>query len=739
MMVDYELSELFKKDGVDKQLIIQTDDKKVTITNTELHQEKFELTESLCSESELAFGSCEASSIKFTMSNVFTSLKGKWITVTMSLHGNADKPFQFGRYKVYSDKPTADRTQRDVVAYDALYDIINTNVMGWYDSVLPNLDSTITLKNFRDSFFEYFGVAQKDITLPNDSMVIKRSLDKETGNVQTNVLSGSTVIKAICEINGCFGHINRQGQFEYIFLKQDIQGLYPANDLYPADNLYPKSPDSYRINKSDYITADYEDYIVESITKLQIRSSDSDVGTIIGNGNAYIIENNMLTYQKTADEMQKIAQNIYNKISKIRYRPFTADLRGNPCLEVGDAIRILTKNAIVESYVLERDLKGIQALRDSFSSVGEQYYSEKVNSVQTDIKQLENKSNVLFRNIEETRSTIKDVQDGLESQIKQTADSVTAEVKRASEAEGELKTSIKETADGITSEVSKKVGNDEIISKINQSAETVMIEADKINLKGTIVVGDLAENSGIAKSDDIPTDNNQLANGAGYQTSSDVTVITKNTVTTEYVNALNVKAGSVDAENITGTTISGKKITGAAGEFTQEFSVDNNLAKFEISDHKILLAPKTGGAYTEANSLRIELDYDSPTRAWMYTPPFLVGQTATFDNVAVAGQDIKQLFELRSQKRIDLSVAAGTDTYFTFTSLGKLSGYTRAMVNVSIAGTMSSFMNHYQTGYTDNDVTIRVKNLATKAFNGSIEVTCLYMKDGFFNLKRTGA
>lgn len=710
-MVDYELNSLFKKDGIDKQLIIQTDDKKVTITNTELHQEKFELTESLCSESELTFGSCEASSIKFTMSNVFTSLKDKWITVTMSLNGNTDKPFQFGRYKIYSDKPTADRTQRDVVAYDALYDIINANVMEWYDSVLPNLDSTITLKNFRDSFFEHFGVTQKGTALPNDSMVIKRSLDKETGNVQTNVLSGSRVIKAICEINGCFGHINRQGQFEYIYLKQDIQGLYPANDLYPADDLYPNSPDSYRINKSDYITADYEDYIVEPITKLQIRSSDSDVGTIIGNGNnAYIIENNMLTYQKTADEMQKIAQNIYNKISKIRYRPFTADLRGNPCLEVGDAIRILTKNAIVESYVLERDFKGIQALRDSFSSVGEQYYSEKVNSTQTSIKQLENRSNKLERTIEETKSTITDVENGLSSQITQTADS-------------------------ISSKVSKKVGSDEIISKINQSPESISIEARKINLRGTIVVSDLASHSGIATIRDIPTNNNQLANGAGYETASSI----KNTVITkDYIETLQVKAGSVDAENITGTTISGKKITGAAGEFTQEFSVDNSLAKFEISDHKILLAPKTGGAYTEANSLRIELDYDSPTRAWMHTPPFLVGQTAMFDNVTVAGQDIKQLFELRSQKRIDLSVAAGTDTYFTFTSLGKLSGYTRAMVNVSIAGTMSSFMNHYQTGYTDNNVTIRVKNLATKAFNGSIEVTCLYMKDGFFNLNRTG-
>lgn len=697
-MVDYELNSLFKKDGIDKQLIIQTDDKKVTITNTELHQEKFELTESLCSESELTFGSCEASSIKFTMSNVFTSLKGKWITVTMSLNGNTDKPFQFGHYKVYSDKPTADRTQRDVVAYDALYDIINANVMEWYDSVLPNLDSTITLKNFRDSFFEHFGVIQKDIALPNDSIVIKRSLDKETGNVQTNVLSGSTVIKAICEINGCFGHINRQGQFEYIYLKQDIQGLYPANDLYPADNLYPKSPDSYRINKSDYITADYEDYIVEPITKLQIRSSDSDVGTIIGNGNnAYIIENNMLTYQKTADEMQKVAQNIYNKISKIRYRPFTADLRGNPCLEVGDAIRILTKNAIVESYVLERDFKGIQALRDSFSSVGEQYYSEKVNSTQTSIKQLENRSNKLERTIEETKSTIADVENDLSSQIKQTADS-------------------------ISSEVSKKVGNDEIISKINQSAETVMIEANKINLKGTIVVGDLAENSGIAKSGDIPTNNKQLVNGAGYQTSNDVTIITKNTVTTEYVNALNVKAGSVDAENITGTTISGKRITGAAGEFTQSFEVDNGIILIKVDDSIKEFLIKTG-----LKTLLLESEVLKLNSTWLEIK-------SEPSSISIANVPLDQIILWRTQARY-ITQNAGVDNDWNFTDLGKKTGYTRVMANVSISGTGSSFMNHYQTNFVDDSTNIRLKNLATVDtgnYSGNVRVSCLYIRDGFF-------
>lgn len=46
---------------------------------------------------------------------------------------------------------------------------------------------------------------------------------------------------------------------------------------------------------------------------------------------------------------------------------------------------------------------------------------------------------------------------------------------------------LKVTADGISSEVSKKVGNNEIISKINQSAETVKIQADKVEIDGTAI------------------------------------------------------------------------------------------------------------------------------------------------------------------------------------------------------------------------------------------------------------
>lgn len=458
----------FLKDSVNKQLSIATDDGRTHITNSELHQEQFELTESLCSESELTFGSCEAGMVKFTVSNIFSGLKDKWITIQMVLAGNTANPFKIGRYKVYSDTPEADRTKRDIVAYDALYDVINADVAEWYNTLLPEKDGTTTMKAFRDSFFKHFGIEQADIQLVNDDMKVEKTVEPEE-------LSGATVLNCICEINGCFGHIGRDGRFHYIYLVQEIQGLYPRNDLYPADDLYPREPKSMRIGKNLYISAQYEDFLVKTIDKLQIRKEEDDIGVIVGNGtNAYVIQDNFLVYGKGSEELTGIANNIYGRIRGIIYRPFSADCKGNPCIEVGDAVRLPTRYEIIESYVLKRTLKGIQALRDDYEAVGEEYRSTQVNSVHKSIIQLKGKTNVLTRTIEETNSKITDVESGLSSEIKQTATDIRAEVKNTADG---LSSSIEQTANSIRSEVSDSVNN--LSSSIQQNTESITSEVKR--------------------------------------------------------------------------------------------------------------------------------------------------------------------------------------------------------------------------------------------------------------------
>lgn len=470
-MVNYQYAELFKKDSIDKQLTIETDDKTTKITNVELHQEQFELTESICSESELTIGSCEAAVLKFTVSNIFLPMKDKMITIKTVIDNNTANPFQIGRYKVYSDTPTADRTKRDIVAYDRLYDVINADVAEWYNTLLPEKDSTTTMKAFRDSFFGYFGIEQADAQLVNDDMKVEKTVEPEE-------LSGATVLNCICEINGCFGHIGRDSKFHYIYLEQEIQGLYPRNNLYPADDLYPRELKSTRISKSLYISAQYEDFLVKTIDKLQIRKEEDDIGVIVGSGtNAYVIQDNFLVYGKGSEELTGIANNIYGKIRGIIYRPFSADCKGNPCIEVGDAVRLPTKYEIIESYVLKRTLKGIQALRDNYEATGEEYRSTQVNSVHKSIIQLKGKTNVLTRTIEETNSKITDVESGLSSEIKQTATDIRAEVKNTADG---LSSSIEQTAESITSEVKRaKQSEEELSSKITQTAESITSEVGK--------------------------------------------------------------------------------------------------------------------------------------------------------------------------------------------------------------------------------------------------------------------
>lgn len=105
---------------------------------------------------------------------------------------------------------------------------------------------------------------------------------------------------------------------------------------------------------------------------------------------------------------------------------------------------------------------------------------------------------------------------------------------------------------------------------------------------------DLTNDSDYATTGQIPTDNNQLSNGAGYIDSSKATQITKDTVTTSYVNALSVKAGSVDAEDITGTTITGKNIVGGtinigSGVFAVDSDGKVNASNLNVSGGSIVL------------------------------------------------------------------------------------------------------------------------------------------------------
>lgn len=550
------LTEMFEDDAIDKQLNIDVGD--AVYTNAELGCEEMELVERMCAQDSLRFGCCEASSLKLRILDTILPLKNRQISVSMTLQ---EETFQLGKYKVDSDKPTADRRYRDIVAYDAMYDIINADVSAWYNTILPAADSQVTLKQFRNSFLAHFGIEQEAVTLPNDAMIV-------TKTVEPSKLSGKTVITAICEINGCFGHIGRNGKFQYVFLKEMIEGLYPSDTLYPADDLFPADPMNVeQISKSHYISATYEDYTTAKINKLQIRQEEDDIGVIYGTGdNCYIVQDNFLVYGKGSEELRTIAANLYAVICKVWYRPAHVEAKGNPCLEVGDGIKLSTTYEIVYTYILQRTLKGIQALRDTYEAEGEQYQSEKVNSVHESIVQLKGKTNKLTRSIEETKSELADAEKGLSTQISQTAQQIALEAKRAAEAEGTLSAQISVNAQQILTKVSKN----NVISEINQTAESIKIQAQKIDLVGVVNANEFVSKYATIDTLNAATANlqNLIADKASIGYVNALNAVVENLkvekLSTSEFNAENISAMNITVKgaNVTGTLNANKISTG---------------------------------------------------------------------------------------------------------------------------------------------------------------------------------
>lgn len=498
-MINSSLKEKYWDSSTDKQMVISVVGTNQKIDNSMLEIGTFALEESLCSESELKFGACEANCVKFTARNTAGNIIGKTISIEETIDGDSQNPMPYGVFKVASDVPTADRTKRQITAYDAMYDIINTDVKSWY----AGLSFPMTLKQFRNSFFAHLGIAQVETSLVNDSMTVNKTIvatqtDDSSAVTEESAISGKTVVTAICEINGCFGNINRNGKFEYVFLKKIVSALYPAEDLFPSDNLFPSDANTESMT-GHYITFDYEDFQSKEITQLEIKTSEDNAGAIVGTaGNNYSITGNFLVSDKTGAELEQIANNLLPIMAQAAYTPIkSCTCVGNPCLTLGEPIRFNTTREIVETYLLQRTLTGVQSKRDSISAQGTQTHSAKVNSIRDTIESVERRTGKLERNADHLQSTYEDLEEQTSSKFEQTAESIATEVKRATDAEGELKSNITQTADAITAEVTRaqkaegqldaslelKLGrdeNDQVISMINASADQIVLRGNRL-------------------------------------------------------------------------------------------------------------------------------------------------------------------------------------------------------------------------------------------------------------------
>ena len=399
MKVSENTKTAFSNTSSHKSLKIYFPDLDYLVSKEQIYQETLSLEEALIEGSNIEFVGCISSEFNIQINGVLPNIKNQKIEVFISADNTEEIPLFKGFVK--SAERQTNKNYKKIVAYDELYTKGNIDVAAWYNS----LAFPISIKAFREILFEYIGLEQENTDLPNDLLIINKEYAPTT-------LRAISLIKAVCQINGAFGIINRHGIFEYRILSRSLgKGTYPGLTLFPGATTYPgisemEEENGKTIEVKDiayYKKVDYEEYSVKPVEKVTIRQSDSDIGVSFGDGaNNYIVQGNFFTLNKNANELQKVAKNIHGAISGIEFVPFNAENSGYPFVEVGlDGVSYYAYNFEASAnarnrdiytkktfYVFKRTLSGIQALKDIYSVQGEEYQREFITDVSTQVEQI---------------------------------------------------------------------------------------------------------------------------------------------------------------------------------------------------------------------------------------------------------------------------------------------------------------------------------------------------------------
>lgn len=309
----------------------------------------------------------------------------------------------------------------------------------------------------------------------------------------------------------------------------------------------------------------------------------------------------------SADKAQEVANSIFKKIGGMRFRPLQATLLSNPLIESGDVALVTDRKQNTYScFISNRTFTVGSGTKISCDA-------ENASRNSADKFSSETKAVVQARKVAQAQLSVYDKQMQLLTQLMSQSLGLfkTEQVQEDGSIiyimhnKADLNSSNiqwKMTANGlaVSNDYGKtwKAGVDKDGNAIFNIMSAIGINFDWAH-GGTLTLGGENNVSGVqyvkdAKGKTLVTlDNRGLTLDSSVKiawdnvadTTAKVTQITKDTVTTSYVNALDVKAGSVDAENITGTTINGKNIVGNSSISLTGGSVSDTKFKIESTNN----------------------------------------------------------------------------------------------------------------------------------------------------------
>lgn len=458
---------------------------------------------------------------------------GRKLTMTIQAGSNNTHTAEFYVSEVKGEGTTKFKT---ITAYDAL-SLFDKNVAEWYNGLNFN---SLTLKAFRESLCTYCGVEFESVTLPNDSMTISRTMSATS-------ITGREILAQCCELCGCWPKIDLWGtnklkwvtlgetscetfdysQYDYTFrpdstreeydckginaviiraTDDDVGGHYPATvqdnpyiiqgnflcygkstaELTTiAQNIYNQIANKpYRPHKTVIMGRPY----LEPGDKVTVKFADGNGGTF----DTYILKRTMTgeaalldTYEAKGEKEHREQYGISQQIQQIQGR--TNELTRT----VDETVNTVTRIEYLTPVLSDTDPSAEWTDDEKAAKEGYQWFDG------TDLRIWDGAAWKLTIYPDYNQSTQPtNAKEGeywynpTTGEIKKlvgntwTADSTVCIPTTWTQT---MQTQLKITAEGVQSTVTK----DNIISTINQSAESVSINASKINLTGYVTISSL--------------------------------------------------------------------------------------------------------------------------------------------------------------------------------------------------------------------------------------------------------
>ena len=167
-------------------------------------------------------------------------------------------------------------------------------------------------------------------------------------------------------------------------------------------------------------TLKYETYKTDAIARVQIKQSGDDIGVIhpvTDTGNCYTVSQNMLLGTCSAEDVEKVAQSLYEQLRTISYVPFSVTLPRTVKIRAGDIITVQDSNGnAFASLVMKMN---VTASGVTLSSTGDKSYGTTVAVAVERFSNLTGKVLELSKTVEGLTVTNKSI-DGKFSALEQT-------------------------------------------------------------------------------------------------------------------------------------------------------------------------------------------------------------------------------------------------------------------------------------------------------------------------------